>query len=136
VSALHLPERLRARLRGWSRLAAPREACGLLIGRPVDGGIAVERVTWARNVDPRRDRYEVDPEGVLAASRAASASGAELVGAWHSHPGGSARPSETDRRSAHAGWTYVIVAGADLRAFRRAGDELLEQPLARPDAGS
>ena len=129
MSAIHLPARLRARLCGWSRLAAPREACGLLIGRLRDGRIEVERAIWARNVDARPDRYEVDPEGLLAAERAARASGSELVGAWHSHPAGAPEPSETDRRGAYEGWSYVIVAGADLRSFRGTAGGLREEPI-------
>ena len=99
------------------------------------------RVTWARNVDPREDRYEVDPEGLLTAERAARASGLGVVGVWHSHPRGAAAPSTTDRRGAYGGWSYVIVRAAETRSFRLVKgvfeEEVVRTGGARPaaDAG-
>jgi proteasome lid subunit RPN8/RPN11 len=128
---LRLPRELGARLETWSRQAAPREGCGLLLGRRRGRTTAVERVTWARNLEPRHDRFDLDPLGLLTAERAARGAGLEVVGVWHSHPSGCARPSATDRAGAYEGWSYVIVglAGStpELRAFRLAGGRFAEQ---------
>jgi len=123
---LQLPRELGARLASWARRALPSEGCGLLIGSRRFGCTAVERVTWARNLAQREDRFELDPGGLFAAERTARGAGLEVVGVWHSHPAGGARPSETDRAAAFEGWSYVIVGLAgpepELRSFRlRAG---------------
>jgi proteasome lid subunit RPN8/RPN11 len=79
-------------------------------------------------------RYEIAPEAVLAADRAARAAGQALLGAWHSHPGGRAVPSEQDRGEAWPDWCYLIVGLADaarpeLRAWRLLGEDFVEDEL-------
>jgi proteasome lid subunit RPN8/RPN11 len=131
--SLHVPSELCARLEGWSRLGLPRESCGLLIGRDAGGRTEVERVTWARNLERREDRFELDPGGLLAAERAARGAGLGVVGVWHSHPASGARPSAADRDAAYEGWSYLILGLAgpvpELRAFRLRGERLEEEPL-------
>jgi proteasome lid subunit RPN8/RPN11 len=116
----------------WTRDALPAEACGLLLGRGSEGGLAIERVVLARNAttEPAADRYEVHPEDFVAADAAARELGLEVVGAWHSHPSSRARPSSTDRERAWDDFVYAIVglvdpsSGADgpreVRAYRLA----------------
>jgi len=134
LAPLHLPASLRAQIETWVRQGYPDETCGLLLGRPADGGARVERLHPARNLDRERarDRYELAPEDFLAADRVARDSGLEVVGIWHSHPDHPAQPSETDRRQAWEGWSYVIVSVAsngvrDLRSWRLAGEHFHEE---------
>lgn len=97
--------------------AAPREACGLLVGR----GAAVVRAVRTRNVDPRSTRYTIAPEDHFETLRSARRDGLEVVGAYHSHPGGSAQPSVTDAAEAFPDFTYAIVGLApvpEVRAWR------------------
>src|SRR5262249_25907883 len=80
----------------------PDEACGLMLGPMVDGE-ATGRLTEARpcrNADASARTYTVDPKDMLAAMRAAEASGTEIVGVWHSHTHTDAYPSRTDVRQA------------------------------------
>jgi proteasome lid subunit RPN8/RPN11 len=79
--------------------AYPREACGLLLG---NGG-RIEQVRTCRNVhaEPLR-HFEIDPQALIDAHRAARAGGPEVIGYWHSHPDGPAEPSATDRAHATA----------------------------------
>lgn len=85
--------------------AAPREACGLLLGR----GREVERVAPAVNADPSPTRYTIAAEDHFAALRAARRDGLEVIGAWHSHPGSTPEPSPTDTAEAAPAFLYVIV---------------------------
>ena len=100
--------------------AHPLECCGLLLGR--EGRI--EAVQPAANVhsEPAR-RFEIDPQALIDAVRAARGGGPELLGYYHSHPTGPAEPSATDREQAAGdGRVWAIVAGADV-TFWRDGEE-------------
>lgn len=95
-----------------ARDAHPREACGLLLG--VAG--AVRAATLAANVHPEPSRhFEIDPAALIAAHRAARAGGPQVLGYWHSHPNGLARPSATDRAHASGdGRIWAIVANGAI----------------------
>lgn len=114
--------------------ALPNEGCGLLLGRREGTAAAIVEVLPARNDRASPDRYEIGPEAVLGADRRARDQGLELLGAWHSHPGGAAVPSATDRAEAWPDWCYLIVGLADsqhpeLRAWRLLGDDFVEDTL-------
>ncbi|HEX7124716.1 MAG TPA: M67 family metallopeptidase [Thermodesulfobacteriota bacterium] len=105
----------------------PHEACGLLLaprGTPLR---LVEAAPVANlNTERAHDRYTLDPVGFRRAAEAAAARGLEVAGVYHSHPDHPARPSETDRVNAWAGWTYLILRVADgrpeeLNGFRLEG---------------
>jgi [CysO sulfur-carrier protein]-S-L-cysteine hydrolase len=112
----------------------PNEACGLLVGPLGLGGEPTGAITDARpcrNVDASAVTYTVDPRDMLAAMRAAEASGVEIVGVWHSHTHTDAYPSPTDvRQAVDPAWLYVIVSLRDqtpvLRSYRIRGGEIAE----------
>ena len=101
-----------------AREEAPRECCGLLVGK----GESVARSVRARNLDASTTRYLIDPEDHFAAIRAARVEALEVVGAYHSHPSSAPVPSPTDVTEAHSGsdFLYVIVSlvNEELRAYR------------------
>jgi proteasome lid subunit RPN8/RPN11 len=111
-----------------ARDEAPRECCGLLIGK--DSSIV--RSVRARNLDSMATRYRIDPEDHFAAIRGARAERLEVVGAYHSHPSSAAVPSPTDIAQADSGpdFLYVIVSllDDDVRGYRI--DAGICQPLA------
>jgi proteasome lid subunit RPN8/RPN11 len=110
--------------------AAPREACGLLIGR----GYRVHRAVRARNVAHSDSRYQVSAEDHFAAMRAARADHLDVVGAYHSHPATAAEPSPTDRDAAFEGFVFVIASRVPvphLRAWELVGGNFTERPLVR-----
>lgn len=79
--------------------AYPEEACGLLVGRSAPGGeYRVNAVEASTNVaePPRTRRFEVDPKLRLRLERELRESPESVIGVYHSHPNGSAEPSETD----------------------------------------
>ena len=105
-----------------AREGTPQEVCGVLGGEHstsehTDNDDAesetVSRVCSVRraaNVDrsPRRT-YLIDPEAQLAIMEEIEANGQEILGFYHSHPSGPARPSGVDeRRATWAGYSYVI----------------------------
>lgn len=103
-------------IRRESAAAAPHEACGLLFGR--DDAIADWQAT--ENISENQERhFEIDPRALFAALRAERAGGAKIVGYWHSHPSGDARPSARDvATAAPDGRLWLIVAGEAVRAWR------------------
>lgn len=72
--------------------AAPAECCGLLLGRET-----IEQALPAANVaaDPLR-HFEIDPQVLIGAHRAARGGGPQVLGYYHSHPTGHPVPSPTD----------------------------------------
>jgi proteasome lid subunit RPN8/RPN11 len=96
--------------------AFPEEACGLLLGR--EGRI--EGLGPARNVHPQpRTRFEIDPQALVDAHRAARQGGPAVLGYYHSHPSGPAEPSATDRRMAAGDGRIWAIAGDDGVTFWR-----------------
>ncbi len=76
----------------------PNECCGAMIGKIDD---AVKNVTQAVPLEnaysgEQGARYELRPEDLLAADRAARAAGLDLIGIFHSHPDCDAYFSKTD----------------------------------------
>jgi proteasome lid subunit RPN8/RPN11 len=127
VRVLRLAPREIERLKSWTRAAAPDEACGVFVGRRVEGAagarVEVVEALLGRNLAAAATRaFELHPEDHLAAELAARAAGLEVVGAWHSHPDGPAAPSASDRADAWEGWVHAIVGRSragelEVRAF-------------------
>lgn len=110
--------------------AAPREACGLLVGHHRE----VVRVMPAGNSDPSPARYTIAPDDHFAALRAARRDGLAVIGAWHSHPHGSPAPSPTDTAEAAPDFLYVIVGLApapDIAAWQLVDGNFVALSLVR-----
>lgn len=99
-----------------ANLAAPRECCGLLLGRA--GRIL--RAMPAANVHPEPTRhFELDPAALIAALRREREGGEEVLGYYHSHPNGAVAPSAEDRASASGdGRVWAIVAAGAVTWWR------------------
>jgi proteasome lid subunit RPN8/RPN11 len=113
------PQALTA-IRAHAAAALPHEACGILLGE----GERIIAVRPAANVHPApATHFEIDPQALIDAHRAARGGGAEVIGYYHSHPLGPPAPSATDRASASGdGRVWAIVAGDDV-AFWRDGKQ-------------
>lgn len=98
--------------------AHPQEACGLLLG----SGQAIGAVTLAANVHRTpATHFEIDPQALVDAHRAARGGGPHVLGYWHSHPHGPPAPSATDR--AHGtgdGRVWAIVGEGKVGWWRDA----------------
>lgn len=104
-----------------ARRARPREACGLLVG----AGARVAFAVPIRNIARGRTRFRLDPAEHIALRRVLRAvtPAVEILGVYHSHPRGAARPSDTDVAEAlYPTWVHLIVGLAGrtpaVRAFR------------------
>ncbi|UIP06597.1 M67 family metallopeptidase [Erythrobacter sp. SDW2] len=103
---------------GHAADAHPRECCGILLGK--DGRITA--FLPADNVHPQpENHFEIDPQALIDAHRAARHGGPRVAGYYHSHPNGHAEPSPTDRRqAAHDGSIWAIVAAGTVTIWRDA----------------
>lgn len=113
---LHVTRAALTAMRAHAARAAPEECCGLLFGR--EG--TVEQARAAANVAQDRLRFfEIDPQALVDAHRAARAGGPQVLGYYHSHPGGPAEPSATDRAMAAGdGRIWAIVGETDTTFWR------------------
>jgi proteasome lid subunit RPN8/RPN11 len=93
---LALPEALRTQILAEARAAAPRECCGLVLGRRGGEGAAITALHPARNCAEDSGRFEIAPEDHFAAQRAARAAGEAVIGCYHSHPRGAPVMSAAD----------------------------------------
>jgi proteasome lid subunit RPN8/RPN11 len=103
-------------LRAHAARADPHECCGLLLG----DGARIAAARPARNVaaDPAR-AFEIDPQALIDQHRAQRHGGPRLLGYYHSHPAGPARPSATDRAQApRDGLVWAIIAGEAVTLWR------------------
>ncbi|ANU08648.1 Mov34/MPN/PAD-1 family protein [Paraurantiacibacter namhicola] len=100
--------------------AHPRECCGILLGE----GTRITAIQPAANVHPvAHTHFEIDPQALVDAHRAARDGGPQVLGYYHSHPNGLARPSVTDEaQAAHDGAVWAIIAQDDV-TFWRDGEE-------------
>jgi proteasome lid subunit RPN8/RPN11 len=115
------------RLLAEAAASPAREVCGLLFG--TDGRIDTAVAT--ANVAARpEDAFEIDPRALIAAYRAERAGGPRLIGHYHSHPSGSARPSARDAAAAEPGSVWLILGGGEARLWRADADGFREMPLA------
>jgi proteasome lid subunit RPN8/RPN11 len=117
----------------------PDEACGILGGR--DG--RVERVHCMTNARPGPVSYEMDPEEQFRVMKDLRQECLDLVGIFHSHPGGRAYPSAIDVEQAYWPGTnvqnypdavYVIVSLMDgeapaVRGFSIVDGKVNEVPV-------
>ena len=144
AASVHLTEAQLRAIRGAAEAAYPEEACGLLVGRrEPDGACRVSAVEASANVAelPRTTRFEVDPRLRLRLMRTLRDGPDEVIGVYHSHPNGSAEPSDTDVAMIFEPamvWLITAVgedgAGATL-AWRPSEDGAAFLPLALACSG-
>lgn len=110
-----------AHIRSCAHAASPHECCGILLGTPTRITAAIA----AENVHPSpHTRFEIDPQALIDAHRAARNGGPQIAGYYHSHPTGPAYPSATDRaQAAHDGAIWAIVGQAGDVTFWRDDEE-------------
>ena len=99
-------------MRAAAAAAHPSEACGILLG--TRGRITEARE--ARNVHPApATHFEIDPQALIDAHRAARAGGLAVIGYFHSHPVGEPVPSATDCACAAGdGKVWAIISAGTI----------------------
>ncbi len=100
--------------------ALPAEACGVVVGAAADIAAAIRATNVA--ADPTT-AFEIDPATLVAVHRAERTGAGRVVGWYHSHPNGVARPSATDAaRAAPDGRLWLIAAAGQVAAWRAGPD--------------
>ncbi|GAB4150350.1 MAG: M67 family metallopeptidase [Planctomycetota bacterium] len=85
------------------------ESCWLLRGGSDILGVRVDGAVRLPNRDPRPGRFEIAPEDFAAAEWKIRCAGSRWIGFAHSHPDGSARPSEADVRAFWTGCVQLVI---------------------------
>lgn len=122
--------------------ASPQEACGLISGYRIDGGLTLvaNRVYPTRNLNGSATSYRVSPEDQLRIMLDIENAGFELVGIYHSHPNGRAYPSITDVEQAfYPNVVYLIVGmkdGIEVRGYHIENPCLAEILQRKTQSGS
>ncbi len=96
----------------------PRECCGLIIGHKEKQDWVVDDLAASENLSPTPARnFEVDMRLRLRLQKELRGTGRQIIGHYHSHPGGSATPSATDLKSAWEDdmvWIIMAVEDAEV----------------------
>jgi proteasome lid subunit RPN8/RPN11 len=113
----------------------PNECCGAMLGSVSKDGVKtiVEAITIENVYEGgQEDRYEIRPEDLLGAERAARAKKLDIIGIFHSHPDCDAYFSDTDLENS-CSWYSFLVLSVQKGKFNHAGSflpnfELTEAP--------
>lgn len=90
----------------------PNECCGAMLGH-TDGEkkIVTEAIPLENAfAGEQGERYELRPEDLLAADKAARTRGLDLIGIFHSHPDCDAYFSQTDLKNSCPWYSFVVLS--------------------------
>lgn len=90
----------------------PNECVGAMIGTITNGNKVVESALKLENSaeGSQRAYYQLSPEHLMKADRAAREQGKELIGIYHSHPDCDAYFSETDLKNSCPWYSFVVLS--------------------------
>ncbi|MEO0411960.1 MAG: M67 family metallopeptidase [Pseudomonadota bacterium] len=137
-SQIVLPACLGDDIRAHCSRCYPHEACGLVLGLRSDDHLRACALVHCDNAATadKETRFEIAPSALFAAHRKARAQGLHVLGHYHSHPNGTAQPSQIDAASiADVGAVWIIIsvqqgAVGDMAAFYPQADGDGFKPLA------
>ena len=95
-----------------ARKAYPNECCGAMLGVTDGDAKTVREAVALENAfsGPQAARYELRPEDLLAADKAARERGMDLIGIYHSHPDCDAYFSKTDLQNSCPWYSFVVLS--------------------------
>lgn len=131
---LELPDTHRESIVDRARDEAPKEVVGILAGQRGDDSV-VERTYAAKNAAKTpHSRYEIAPHEQIELLDRIDEAGLDVVGFYHSHPDGPAKPSAVDAQLASwPGYLYVIVSldgeSATFGGWRWSGERFDPEPI-------
>lgn len=117
--AVRLSRKQHVQLLEWAKAAGKHECCGLLLGN----NETVLELELTKNVAADTTlHFEIDPAALISRHKAARNGGLAIMGAFHSHPNGLARPSKTDGMEAACDSQYwLIIANGEITAWEPRG---------------
>jgi proteasome lid subunit RPN8/RPN11 len=95
-----------------ARRAYPNECCGAMLGS-TEGERKTVRVAMALEnsfAGAQAARYELRPEDLLAADKAARERQMDLIGIYHSHPDCDAYFSKTDLENSCPWYSFIVLS--------------------------
>jgi proteasome lid subunit RPN8/RPN11 len=112
---LVIGEELLEAIRAAARRAYPSECCGLIEGAASEDGWRASAVHSAANLAEEPSRhFLIDPDVQFRLMRSLRGTGRDIIGCFHSHPGGDAEPSQRDREGAgESGFLWLIVGARE-----------------------
>jgi proteasome lid subunit RPN8/RPN11 len=92
--------------------AYPNECCGAMLGSINNGQKLVHVAMPLENAfaGAQATRYELRPEDLLAADKAARERNMDLIGIYHSHPDCDAYFSKTDLQNSCPWYSFVVLS--------------------------
>ena len=95
-----------------ARRTYPNECCGAMLGSTDGESKTVHESIELQNAfeGAQAARYELRPEDLLAADRAARERGMDLIGIYHSHPDCDAYFSTTDLQNSCPWYSFVVLS--------------------------
>jgi proteasome lid subunit RPN8/RPN11 len=112
----------------------PNECCGAMLGhiegdkKRVSEAIPLENASTGE----QRQHYELRPQDLMSAERAARQRGLDLIGIFHSHPDCDAYFSETDLRNSCPWFSFIVLSIKNGR-FDHANSFLPDSDQTRAD---
>jgi proteasome lid subunit RPN8/RPN11 len=102
----------------WSAMVAharrtyPNECCGAMLGTINGEGKSVVHAIELENAfgGAQAARYELRPQDLMAADKAARDRGLDLIGIYHSHPDCDAYFSTTDLQNSCPWYSFVVLS--------------------------
>lgn len=102
----------------WAAMVAharetyPNECCGAMLGSTDGGQKTVQVSLRLQNAfeGAQAARYELRPEDLLAADKAARERQMDLIGIYHSHPDCDAYFSKTDLQNSCPWYSFVVLS--------------------------
>ena len=95
-----------------ARQTYPNECCGAMLGSIDGAGKTVRMALALENAfdGVQAARYELRPQDLLAADKAARARHMDLIGIYHSHPDCGAYFSPTDLQNSCPWYSFVVIS--------------------------
>lgn len=111
LSKTHLKE-----MEDHAKSQEPNEACGIIAGK----GNSAEKIFRCKNVSKNQSsHYEIAPVELIGVFNDVEEAGLEILGFYHSHPGGPLAPSNIDHATATwHGHSYVILHPGGVGSWR------------------
>ena len=101
-----------AEMKAHAEATYPNECVGAMIGTITDGDKVVESALQLENSaeGSQRAYYQLSPDHLMKADRAARDQGKEMIGIYHSHPDCDAYFSETDLKNSCPWYSFVVLS--------------------------
>lgn len=132
---IELPRTLATDILAHAQQGGEKEICGLISINHDNHGEKFHHYPIPNIAKDPQHRYDMEPQGLIAAMRDMRQRNHELFAIYHSHPSSPAQPSITDLKEAHyPDAVYLIISlntkgVVEIRAFRLLGNQSNEIPL-------